>query len=348
MRRRGRFKRLQLSLMFSAVVLVILLITMAIMGGISALLLHLDVIDLTGRQSLLLPFLMLLFASLVVGMVVSLGLSRLPLRPIRKVIAAMKQLASGDFSVRLEVRGPPEVEELTRSFNVMAEELGGLEVLRTDFVNNFSHEFKTPIASIKGFAEILRGEDDLTQAEREEYLDIIISESGRLSSLSTNVLNLSKVENQSILTEKSQFDISEQIRQCILLFQTQWQEKNITLDLHIKEIKYKGNAELLNQVWINLMHNAMKFAPESGTIRIDLFTREESLVFEIYNNGPSISEQERKHIFDKFYQTDTSHAAEGNGLGLTLAHRIIQLHGGSIICENKEPEGTIFIVHLPL
>ena len=257
---------------------------------------------------------------MIVGTVVSLVISRVPLRPVRRVIDAINRLAAGDFSARLSLNAPPTFSELTESFNRMAEELGSIELLRTDFINNFSHEFKTPIVSIKGFAEELK-HDDLTREQRDEYLDIIIAESSRLASLATNVLNLSKVEQQVILTDRRNFDLTEQLRRCVLLFENNWERKHLSLTVEFDEITYYGSDELLSQVWLNLIDNAVKFTPQGGAIVIRLHQDAEHVRFAITDDGCGIRPDALGRVFDKFYQGDPSRTSGGNGLGLTVAKK---------------------------
>jgi signal transduction histidine kinase len=291
--------------------------------------------------------LILMLTSIIVGTSVSLIVGRIPLKAIREVIIATNRLAEGDFSARIDISFPPEFRKLTESFNRMAKELGSLEMLRTDFINNFSHEFKTPIVSIKGFAQMLK-HDDLTDAEKNEYLDIIIRESERLTMLATNVLNLSKVENQTILSEKRRFNLSEQIRRCIVMLETKWEQKDIVWLLDIDEVFFAGNEEFLNQVWINLFDNAIKFTPKSGRISVVLKAFEHHIHFSIRDTGCGIPAESIGHIFDKFYQTDISRARAGNGLGLSIAKKIVELHDGSLSCRSEAEQGAEFIISLPV
>ena len=229
----------------------------------------------------------------------------------------------------------------------MAKELGGIEVLRTDFINNFSHEFKTPIISIKGFAEILK-DDNLPKDERNEYLDIIIEESKRLSTLSNNVLNLSKIENVAILKDTKVFNIGEQLRQAILILHSKFENKNILLDINIGDYNINGSKEMLNQVWINLLDNAVKFNRENGIISIALKKKEDNIIITISDNGIGISKEALPKVFDKFYQGDTSHSTLGNGLGLAMVKKIIELHNGTIKCDSLHLRGTRFTITLPI
>lgn len=342
----GIMRRLSLSLFFSFAVFIIFLITALIVALISFIAIASGIEQGPGRYSPFVSVLALMLACIIVGTIVSFVFGRYPLKPIRKVIAAINRLATGDFSARLEIAHPPEFDELASSFNRMAQELGSLEMLRADFINNFSHEFKTPIVSIKGFAEMLKY-DDLSEAERTEYLNIIIGESNRLASLATNILNLSKVENQVILSQTREYNVTEQIRRCILLFEPKWEEKCIDLLLDLDEMLFNGSEDLLNQVWINLIDNAVKFTPDGGSISIALKVFPQEIRFLIRNDGCGLGAEAVRHIFDKFYQTDASHTAPGYGLGLATAKKNVELHGGSILCNSAVQQGTEFIISLP-
>ena len=346
MKRRLR-ERIGLSLLFSLVIFLIFFITMLIVAVISLFFIRSGFVERYRNYSPFIFVLVLMIASITVGTIVSLAMGRFPLKPIQKVISAINKLANGDFSTRLDITHPLVFKELGESFNRMATELEGIELLRTDFVNNFSHEFKTPIVSIKGFAQMLKY-GDLAIEEKNEYLDIVITESSRLASLATNVLNLSKVENQTILTEKCFFDLSEQLRRCILMLESKWEEKKILLSVEIQDICYIGNEELLSQVWLNLLDNAIKFTPENGTLSITLKKTDDRAEFILRDSGCGISSDSLPHIFDKFYQADISHASAGNGLGLTLAKKIVELHGGSIFCKSELGVGTEFTIRLAL
>jgi len=339
---------LALPILFSTIVFLILLITSAIIVLVSVILLQTGTLNLAkvSRHDPFVPFALLLLISVIVGTVVSLVISRVPLRPVRRVIDAINRLAAGDFSARLSLNVTPTFRELTESFNRMAEELGSIELLRTDFINNFSHEFKTPIVSIKGFAEELK-HDDLTREQRDEYLDIIIAESSRLASLATNVLNLSKIEKQVILTDRRSFDLTEQVRRCVLLFESNWEKKHLSLTVELEEVVYYGSDELLSQVWLNLIDNAVKFTPQGGAIVIRLAQDAERVRFTISDDGCGIRADALGRVFDKFYQGDPSRTAGGNGLGLTVAKKIVELHGGVIACRSLEGVGTEFAIDLP-
>lgn len=342
-----RMNRVGLTIIFTLVILAIFIITGLFVLLIGFLAIHFGLLERFGLRMTFPVLLSAVVSSAIVGMLVSMTLGRIPLRPIRQLINAINRLAAGDFSARISIVQTEELRELSDSFNRMAKELGSIELLRSDFVNNFSHEFKTPIVSIKGFAELLKVED-LPPEERNEYMDIIIRESTRLATMATNVLNLSKVENQTIVTEKSPYDLSEQLRRCVLLMQTGWEHKNLHLDIDLQELTILANSEMLSQVWLNLLDNAIKFSKENGQITVTLRKAEGMAEITVRDDGLGIAQQDISHVFDKFYQSDASRAIPGNGLGLALAKKIVQLHGGEISCLSQEDHWTAFTVRLPL
>lgn len=344
--KKNALAKLSISILFSLILFLIFIVTTLITGTTGLIALKMGLIDIEAEHNPVIILIIALFASLIIGMLISLFIRPIFIKPLKKIIEATDKLASGDFSVRLNERGPHEMESISQSFNRMAEELGGIEVLRTDFINNFSHEFKTPIVSIKGFAEMLKYAD-LTEEQRNEYLDIVIDESARLSALATNVLNLSKIETQSILAETQRFNIGEQLRQCILLLDSKIEKKELELSADIGDPYFVGSKELLSQVWVNLLDNAIKFTPEKGNIDVSLIEKNTGIIITIKDSGCGIKSESIPHIFDKFYQADTSHATQGNGIGLAVAEKIIKLHGGDITVHSELCKGTTFTVYLP-
>lgn len=324
---KSSLKYFRLSLIFAFIVFSIMLITMLLIFLGTFFLAHFGKIN--GNDLAKFPFFTFCIVSILIGTLLSVFFSKAPLRPFREIMDAVDKIASGDYNVRINLKGPEELRTLSDKFNHMAAEIGSVEMLRTDFVNNFSHEFKTPIVSIRGFAKALKW-DNLSPEERNEYLDIIINESERLAELSTNVLYLSKLENQSILTDKKVFNVSEQIRLVIALLDKKIEEKNIDIVFENMEYFVDGNEEMLKQVWINLLDNALKFSPTGGSIEILIHKVHDTLVIQISNQGTKFSPEEQTHLFDKFYQIDVSHSAPGNGLGLSIVKKIIDLHGGTI------------------
>lgn len=281
-----------------------------------------------------------------VGAIFSFVISNLALKPINRLINKINDLASGDFASRMvhsELIGRiPCFRDLTDTFNKLANELQNTELLRSDFINNFSHEFKTPIVSIAGFAKLLK-KGNLTEEEREQYLTAIEEESMRLSYMATNVLYLTKIENTSVLYDVSSYNISEQIRSCILLLESKWTKKNIDFSLNFDEYTISANEELLKQVFINLIDNAIKFSFIDGKIDISAKIDNNAFVFSITNYGYEIPIDAQKKIFNKFYQVDESHSTAGNGIGLAIAKRIIDLHGGSITVESQNKAVTFTV-----
>ena len=287
--------------------------------------------------------------SIPIGFLVALIAVKFPLKPVRDLIDGMDALAAGDFQIRMNagtiMRRYPSFREVSDSFNKMAEELESTEMLRSDFINNFSHEFKTPIVTITGFAKLLK-RGNLSPEQQQEYLNIIEEESMRLSYMATNVLSLTKVENQTILSDVTQFNLSEQIRSCILMLERKWDSKNLDLQLEFDEHQISANEELLKQVWINLLDNAIKFTPEGHTVQVKVSESDENVLVSVMNTGSEISPEDQKKIFNKFYQADQSHSTQGNGVGLAVVKRIVDLHGGKVSV-SSEDEVTVFSVQLP-
>ena len=289
-----------------------------------------------------------LIISTIIGTAIGLFASRHYFKPVDKLIRSQKKVAKGDFSVRIPAPDDDNlISELVNSFNTMVEELGSTEMFRNDFINNFSHEFKTPIVSIRGFAKQLQN-DDLSEEQKKEYIDIIVNESARLASMSSNILLLTKFENQQMVTDKTEFYLDEQIRKCILLLEKDWSRKNIELDIDLNEIKYYSNEEMLSHVWLNILSNAIKFTPENGTVTVKCYRDVSNITVKIIDNGIGMDDKTQRHIFDKFFQGDASHTIVGNGLGLPLAKRVITLCGGKISVKSQTGKGTTFIVRLPV
>ncbi|AOY77533.1 HAMP domain-containing sensor histidine kinase [Clostridium formicaceticum] len=283
----------------------------------------------------------------VIGALLIIVLAKRVVKPILKLTAATQEVAKGNFDIHVETRSYDEIGQLTQNFNKMTRELKNIEYLRKDFITNVSHEFKTPIASIQGFAKLLQ-KWDLSQREREEYTNIIVEETTRLSNLSSNILKLSKLENQEILEKKVVFSLDEQIRKSILILEHQWSKKNIEFDIHLDKVQYLGDEELLQQVWINLIGNAIKFSHNNSTISIILQQMDEVVEVKIIDHGIGMTEETKKRIFEKFYQGDKAHSYEGSGLGLPLVKRILDLYDAQIYVESNPKKGSTFAVELPL
>lgn len=292
-------------------------------------------------------YLTVIIMSILLGVSVTLFTTIIILSPIKKLNDAMTKVSKGDFKVRVETKSKiEEIKNLYDSFNLMAKELESTEILQTDFVSNVSHEFKTPISAISGYTTLL--ENDNLTTEQKEYVEKIAYNTNRLTELIKGILLLSKIENQAIETKKEKFSLDEQIRQSIVTLEIKWTAKNIDFDIDMDEITYKGNANILMHVWLNLISNAIKFSKDNDVIKISLKKEENQIVFKISDHGPGISDQDIGHIFDKFYQGDASHHSEGNGLGLALVNRIVHLNNGIIEVKNNEDAGCTFKVILPL
>lgn len=274
------------------------------------------------------------------------NISRKIVNPIKKITDATKKVASGDFTIELETKRNDEIGELTHNFNKMVKELNSIECLQKDFINNVSHEIKTPISSIQGFAKLLEA-DDLSKEERKEYAEIIKEESDRLLYLSTNILKLAKLENQERIMNKTKFNIAEQIRRTISVLEPKWKEKNIKFNVSLKEQEFWGEKDLMYQVWMNIIENSIKFSKQDGQIDVKMKTNQDSIIVEIKDYGIGMEEEEAKKIFDRFYQVDKSHTKPGAGLGMTIAKRIVELSDGKIEVKSKLNESTTFIVTLP-
>ena len=283
------------------------------------------------------------------GSAITFFLSKWFFDPVKQLGKAMRQVSEGDFEVHLEEENRfHEMEEIYSNFNLMVRELKATEILQTDFVSNVSHEFKTPINAIEGYATLLQGSERALGADEQKYVEKILLNTRRLSSLVGNILLLSKADNQSIPSRQTTFRLDEQIRQSIVLLEPEWDKKEIEFDVDLDVIEYTGNEGLLAHVWNNLIGNAIKFNPTGGFVRMKLHRKEEGIVFTIEDTGPGIAKEASKHIFDRFYQGDSSHKEEGNGLGLALVKQIVQGCEGSVTAENVTEGGCRFTVVLPI
>ena len=267
------------------------------------------------------------------------------IKPIRKITSATKKVASGDFNATVDINRNDEIGKLADNFNLMIKELNSIEYLRKDFVSNISHELKTPIASIQGFTKLL-AKENLKKEEKQEYIDIIIEETTRLSNLSNNMIKLTNFENQEIVTNKKEYRLDEQIRKCIIMLEEKINEKNIKVELDTEEIIIKEDADLIMEVWINLLSNAIKYSKQNGNININITNENEYWKVEIKDDGLGIPEDKKERIFEKFFQVEKSHSYDGSGLGLAIVKRIIDLTKGKIEVKSEEGKGTSFFVYL--
>lgn len=282
-----------------------------------------------------------------IGVAVTNHMTKMLIDPIAKLRSAMREVADGDFKVEAKCESRiQDVQDIYDSFNSMVRELSTTETLQTDFISDVSHEFKTPINAIEGYASLLEGEP--SPEEQRAYVEKILFNTRRLSALTGNILLLSKLSNQSILPQKTQFRLDEQIRQAIVALEQKWSEKELGFEVELAETPFFGYESLLPHVWTNLIGNAVKFSPKGGEIRIKMMRTEGAVVFTIEDDGPGIVPGDEEHIFTKFYQSESSHGMEGNGLGLALVRQIVEMSGGSVDVQNLEAGGCRFTVRLPL
>ena len=278
---------------------------------------------------------------------VSYGLAGRILSPMAKLSAASKEVAKGNYSVRVSDSSKmEEVQTTFRYFNAIVKQLDSVSSLSNDFASNVSHEFKTPLTAVEGYAMLLQ-DPTLTEEERQEYLDQILQNVHRLTELVGNILLLSRVENKGLADAYTTFRVDEQIRQAVVRLQTLWSQKALTIDAELDEVSIHASEGLLSHVWGNLMENAIKFSPVGGTIELRLLEQTECVVFTIRDRGCGMSPEVRERIFEKFYQGDPSHKDKGHGLGLPLVKRIVELSDGVIEVESQEGQGALFRVILP-
>ena len=307
-------------------------------------------ISLTSEQvnvAAKLTFANVVFLSIIIMLIDELRRRLTIKRTISHIVDATKKVIEGDFSVRIErpeYAGSEDFETVIDSFNKMTEELAGVEALRGDFIANVSHEMKTPLSVIQNYARLL-SDENISEEQRREYTGIIKESSKRLSSMITNILKLNRLENQKIFPKKEKFNLTENITECLLGFESVWDKKNIYLETYIEDDVYmEADKELLELVWNNLFSNAFKFTPDGGKVSVVLCVRENDAIVRVADTGCGMTPEIGGRIFDKFYQGDSSHATEGNGLGLALVKRVVDILRGEIYVESTLGEGSVFTV----
>lgn len=342
---------LYMSLSFLLIMIFVILGTIAysaIKGGLSIAFAETVIGELIGDASLeqtLDTLKSALFYSLITGLALVLIVTSHIIKPIRKITKAAKQVGAGDFNVSVDINRNDELGKLADDFNLMVKELNGIEYLRKDFISNISHELKTPIASIQGFTKLL-SKENLSREEKQEYIDIIIEETTRLSNLSNNMIKLANFENQEIVTNKKEYRLDEQLRKSIIMLEEKINEKNIKVELYSEEITIIEDSDLMMEVWINLLNNAIKYSNQNGNINIKITDEEEFTKVEIEDNGIGIPKEKQDRIFEKFFQVEKSHSYDGSGLGLAIVKRIMDLTKGKIEFESEEGKGTKFSVYV--
>ena len=313
--------------------------------GIFALvqqLVHLD----KANYTLLWPILILTISA-ILGVLLAVFIFRGYLAPLSRLMQATQSVASGDYSVRVEMRGARgEVAEYIRSFNKMAEELSGVALLRMDFVNTFSHEFKTPLISIRGFAKLLQN-DDLTPEQRQTYTNTVVQQSERLAAMSTHILELAQYENTEIVSGKTLYRLDEQLRRCVRQQERDWLQKGLTVEGDLDQVDYYGNEELVEHIWSNLLSNAIRFTPSGGQITVVLRQSEGEITVSVSDTGIGMDEETQRHIFEKFYRAAPYPDSRGTGLGLSIVRRVVALCGGRVAVFSRPGNGSTFTVTLP-
>ena len=270
-------------------------------------------------------------------------------RPVRRIVDATERIMQGDFSVRIAPMHSTSVEGFDRigmAVNQMAQELGSVETLRTDFIANVSHEMKTPLAVMQNYGTMLQ-QPNLEDEQRIEYAKAVTDGARRLADMMTNILKLNRLENQQIFPQTTEYDLGEQLCECLLQYENVWEQSDIEIEPEIEEdVRVKADAELLSLVWNNLFSNAFKFTEPGGTVSLSLHTTEHHAIVKVQDTGCGMSPEVGAHIFEKFYQGDTSHATRGNGLGLALVKRVVDIMQGEISVESVKGEGTTFAVKI--
>ena len=268
-------------------------------------------------------------------------------RPVKQITEATERIMQGDFSVRvapMHGSGMEGFNQIGTAINAMAEELSGTETLRTDFIANVSHELKTPLAVMGNYATMLQ-RPGITEEEKKEYAQAISEAARKLAQLITNILKLNKLENQQIFPQPKEFDLGEQLCECLLGFEDAWEVKSLEIETDIEDgVRIKSDPELLSLVWNNLISNAVKFSSDGGTIGLSLKTQGSSVIVQVRDTGCGMKQETGMHIFEKFYQGDTSHATQGNGLGLALVKRVVDILGGEIGVQSVYGQGSTFTV----
>ncbi len=289
-----------------------------------------------------------ILASFLIALPITYLVTYNVMKLINTINKKINQIAEGDYTTRLEpITKSPQINTVVNNFNKMVEQLDSVTVLKNDFISGFSHEFKTPIVLLKGYAELLLESKNLTEEEK-EYASIIVAESERLSKLSENTLKLAKLDSQSVMLDVSEFSLDGQIEDCILLLDSALKEKNIEVIAKLEKVKYNSEQNLIKEIWINLLANAIKYGKQNGKIEVTLKKEDKEIVVTVKDDGIGMTSEQTAHVFEKFYQADISHASKGLGLGLTIVKRILEIANGTITCESVENEYTIMTVKLKI
>lgn len=289
--------------------------------------------------------------TLVIFTIVLVPLNTVMYRRRQKEIVTLsdgiRSVAGGNYTTRIDSSKGGQMTHVYEDFNKMCAELASVQILRNDFINSYSHEFKTPIASINGFASLLM-EKELPESEQKKYLEIIVEESARLSKLASNTILLSKLSSQQIVTDTEKYDLSEQLRQCAIILSKSWLDKKIEFNGEFPAAMFVGNRELMQHLWLNILSNAVKYTPTGGEITAEVIPQDDSIIVQITDTGEGMSRETLEHLFDPYYQGDASHSRQGLGLGLSIAKRIVELCSGTIAVQSELGAGSHFTVTLPI
>lgn len=345
-------KRAEESLFPKSIFFVYLFVLLLMSGIHTGLLTLMDVKNWSNAVQVIVPI--LYWSAIAVGLTI---FTRWRIKhtydtPVKKLAEATQQVADGDFSVYIpplhSIENKDYLDVMIEDFNKMVEELGSIETLKTDFFSNVSHEFKTPLAGIQNYAMLMRRKE-ITEEQRIEYAEAIIQSTQRLSDLITNMLRLNKLEKQTIIPKTEPYDLCEQLCACVIRFDGLMENKNIEFEADIEDrAMISADEGLLELVWNNLFSNAIKFTPEGGKIRLRQYSNEDGIMVSLSDTGCGMDENTQKKIFEKFYQGDTSHSTEGNGLGLALVLRILHLLDGEITVQSELGKGSVFTVKFPI
>lgn len=291
---------------------------------------------------------LIIISLLIISQGVTIFVSRRTIQPIRKISETINQIASGNFDVKIDPNQfKAEMRDLASAINLMVNEIKSMEVMRSDFVANVSHEFRAPLSAIQGYVTLLTN-PSISNEKRDEYIKLLTESTQELSGLVDNVLKLSRLESQNIVQKNVKYSLDEQLRRSVLMFERQWSEKELELDLNLPECEFYGNEEMTGQIWINLIGNAVKFTEKGGKLGVNLDTSlDNKILVTIYDTGCGMTDDVKKHIFEKFYQGDSSRKSNGNGLGLALVNTITNLLGYNISVESELGKGSAFTVSLP-
>ena len=335
--------RSRFTLSFFSIILPILIVSIGVSYFLS-----INGIPLYKQTSPVTVTLSIAFFCLILGYAISFFLMNTVFDPLEELNEATKEVAAGNYDIQLNYEGTiEEIQNTIENFNFMTQEQSSVEIMRNDFIANVSHEFKTPLSSITGYVTLLQ-DPDLTAEEKQEYMQLIFFNIEKLNDLTGNILQLSKLENQQTLPKPVTYRLDEQLREAIVLLESKWSKKNIALDIDMENVTYTGQQSLLLQVWTNLIGNAIKFSNQDDEISIRLKKEDSTVIVSVEDHGIGMDEKTVQHVFEKFYQGDSSRKEQGNGLGLAVCKEIVQKCGGQIQVVSREGEGSVFTVTLRL